>query len=82
MVRTTIREQLALAERHIRDGEHRLARLHESVSLHISRSTDADSLRALLDHEERQQGLRTMDRGQLIAMLAWFEKSALERKAR
>lgn len=51
-------------------------------ALRSSRSTDANSLRAQLDHEERQQGMRTMDRGRLIAMLAWFEKSALERKAR
>ncbi|CAH1692450.1 Exonuclease SbcC [Hyphomicrobiales bacterium] len=82
MVQKTIREQLALAERHIRDGEYHLARLHELAALHYSRGIDADSLRAKLDHEERQQRMRTMDHGRLIAILVWFEKSALERKAR
>ncbi|CAH1692097.1 hypothetical protein CHELA1G11_21024 [Hyphomicrobiales bacterium] len=70
-----IRQQLTLAERHIHSGEHRIARLHELASLLIFSGIGATDVMARLEQEERQQEMRKMDRGRLLAMLAWYERA-------
>ncbi|MBS7700428.1 MULTISPECIES: hypothetical protein [unclassified Chelatococcus] len=74
MNRESVRQQLRLAERHIRDGEYRIARLHELASLLTFSGVGATGVMARLEQEERQQDMRKMDRGRLIAMLAWYEQ--------
>jgi hypothetical protein len=78
MKRESFRQQLTLAERHIHSGEHRIARLHELASLMTALGVDAAGVMAHLEQEERQQEMRKMDQGRLLAMLAWYEQSATE----